>query len=63
MKSSIIVIMCALFIVANWLIVLASNQKKYEIFHFTHVYSDGSKNDMICIFDHNTGEYRTEIIQ
>jgi hypothetical protein len=42
---------------------LMENRNKYEIFHYKHTYSDGSQNDMICIFDHVNGNWRIEPLQ
>lgn len=41
---------------------MLSNKNKYEVFYYKQTYSDGSHNDMICIFDHSTGKWKVEAL-
>lgn len=58
----LLIFLIAFALISMVTIPLLQNKNKYEIFHYKHTYSDGSQNDMICIFDHRTGEYRVEIL-
>lgn len=40
----------------------ANPKPTYRIFHYTNKYSDGSQNEMICIFNNLTGEFKSEIL-
>lgn len=65
MSHGLVVLILVFFVALASVITfsLVANKNKYEIFHYKHTYSDGSQNDMICIFDQMTGEWRVEPLQ
>lgn len=59
--------------IKNWVVIVCTlvicatnyqnqNKQKLEVFHYVKTYEDGSTNNMICVFDHKTGEYKCHLL-